>query len=270
MPGPEDDARARKALLAAAWDEAARGYERYFVPRFSPWIDDAISALASRASALPEGLVLVPCCGPGHELPLVASALSGRDVAGVDLSRGMVEVARARAAGLANVRVEQGDACALEGAFAGNAAALLSCFGLQQIPGPAEALASWARCLRPGGLLSVVFWPPEREDAPFETLRALVAARVPPPDSSWGKALVPSLERAGATLLEDRRIAHVMQHESAREFFLALSRWGPLRSLALSKGEAFMEELGSAFVREMPAGPLEHSPVARLLVARRP
>ncbi len=268
--GSGDEAAARKALLAAAWDEAASGYDRYFSPRFAPWIEDALSEITSRAGELPRGPVLVPCCGPGRELELLAARLPGREILGSDLSRGMVELARARVASLPLVRVEQADASRLDERYGRENAALLSCFGLQQIPAAPHALESWGRSLARGGVLSVVFWPPDRRDeGPFGVLQTLVAARVPAPDASWEKDLVAALERAGVSVLRDSRVRHGMQHESADAFFVSCANGGPLHSLALSKGEAFMAELRAAFVAAMPAGRIEHEPEARSIVGRK-
>src|SRR5581483_4431811 len=101
----QDPAAARKELLARAWDDAAAGYERYFVPRFSPWTEEAVRALTKRARKLPLGSVLVPCCGPGQELLPLALAFPDREVLGIDLSPGMVALARARIGGATGVWV---------------------------------------------------------------------------------------------------------------------------------------------------------------------
>jgi SAM-dependent methyltransferase len=84
------------ARLARGWDEAADGYERYHVPRFAPWVAAAVRSVA--APDLPDGPVLVPCCGTFPELDELVAQLPERDVTGVDLSAGMVARARERAA----------------------------------------------------------------------------------------------------------------------------------------------------------------------------
>jgi hypothetical protein len=42
-----------------------------------------------------------------------------------------------------------------------------------------------------------------------------------------------------------------------------------MRALALSRGQAFIDALAPEFVADLPAGPLEHTPEARLLVIAR-
>ena len=80
------------SILAESWSIAAEGYDEIFVPRFKPWTDNALALLGSTEFKLPAGDVLVPTCGPGHELPLVAELLKNRNVRGTDLAPGMIEV----------------------------------------------------------------------------------------------------------------------------------------------------------------------------------
>lgn len=155
--------------------------------RFTPWAADAQARLLS-AGPLPAGDILVPCCGPGHELLMLArdqrfvapsgssDAGSGaahpakrRHIIGIDLSEGMCSLANAAVAeaglgGVAEARV--GDASDLSAVPPGRlTAAILSVFGLQQMPAPAEVLAAWWRQLAPGGVAAVCYWPGKVEDA---------------------------------------------------------------------------------------------------------
>lgn len=55
----------RFARVARGWDEAAEGYDAYFVPRFAPWVEAAVEAVTT--SEPPEGPVLVRLSSPsGH------------------------------------------------------------------------------------------------------------------------------------------------------------------------------------------------------------
>jgi SAM-dependent methyltransferase len=261
----------RRRLLRTAWDQAAPGYERYFLERFAPWLKDALTALLAQASGLPSGPVLVPCCGPGQELLWLADALPGRRIWGIDLSAGMVERARQRTSQSSDVHVEQGDAASLSARFPGSAAAVFSSFGLQQLPDPRSALEDWGRCLAAGGALSVVFWPPSaKEEGPAALLDQLIAARLgqtaAPP---WELLLPQALAVAGAALVEDRVLTHTIHHESPERFFDELVSSGSLRAMLLRRGEAFMAELRQAFLSACPRGLIEHRPQARLLVAKR-
>ncbi|MFI0420705.1 class I SAM-dependent methyltransferase [Spongiactinospora sp. 9N601] len=124
----------RAALPAGSWDEAAEGYERYFVPRFAPWGATAVSAL--RGASLPPGPILVPCCGTFPELPVLAADHPGREIVGIDLSAEMAGRAR---------RGQATDAPDLTARRPGAAAAVVSVFGLQRLPDPVAALAGYCR-----------------------------------------------------------------------------------------------------------------------------
>lgn len=58
-------------------------------------MQSGLQSLLRHAADMPvSGPVLVPCCGPGHELPALACVLGpGYEVIGVDLSQGMVKLA---------------------------------------------------------------------------------------------------------------------------------------------------------------------------------
>ncbi|MEJ3656563.1 hypothetical protein WEH80_26700 [Actinomycetes bacterium KLBMP 9759] len=72
------------ARVAHGWDEAAAGYETFFVPRFAPRVAAAVRAIT--AEVLPDGPVLVPCCGTFPELGLLVEHCPGRAMVGIDLS----------------------------------------------------------------------------------------------------------------------------------------------------------------------------------------
>jgi SAM-dependent methyltransferase len=256
----------RLARLARGWDEAADGYEAYYVPRFAPWVATAVDALAGRA--LPDGPVLVPCCGTFPELDALAARLPGRAVAGIDLSAGMVRLATRRADRYPGSTVEHGDASTLHGRWTGRCAAVVSVFGLQQLPDPGAAIGSWAAALRPGGVLSVLFWPRDTEDdGPFARIGAVVGDHVPAGDDTWQDRLVPALVAAGTVVERDEPVSHPMAHPDAAAFFDAHTRAGPMRPLVTARGEAFAGRLRAEFLRRSPAGEWHHRPSARHLVA---
>jgi SAM-dependent methyltransferase len=251
--------------LARGWDDAAEGYEAYFVPRFVPWVDDAVRAIV--AGPIPAGPILVPCCGPFPELDVLLEHFPDREIVGIDLSAGMVARARARAAGRARVVV--GDAATLDPQWSGKCAAVLSVFGLQQLPEPDRAIASWAAALRPGGWLSVVFWPDVTErEGPFARIGAVVDPHVPPGDASWERRLASALSSAGAAVERDESVCHPITHPSAAAYFEAFTVSGPGRTLANARGAAFVDQLREEFVRGGPTGEWTHRPCARMIIAR--
>ncbi|MGW9210364.1 class I SAM-dependent methyltransferase [Embleya sp. NPDC055664] len=261
-----EDRAERLARVARGWDEAAEGYESYFVPRFAPWVRAAVTAVGS----LPDGPILVPCCGTFPELELLTEDFDAREIVGIDLSPGMVRLARERVAGRPGVTVVEGDASTLDARWSGRCAAIVSVFGLQQLPEPDHALASWVGALRPGGRLAVVFWPDGIEETgPFALLGEVIRARMPASDRSWEGRLLAAITGRGATIERDVDLVYPMSHPDAAAFFDAFTRSGPLRALTLARGEAFMAELREEFLRRAVAGEWHHEPRARMLVARR-
>ena len=261
-PGPDG-----REHLIHAWDEAADGYRSYFEPRFRPWIEDAVAALQH---ASPDtGTLVAPGCGAGLELCLLAAALPGHAIRGLDPAAGMCRNAASRTRDLPQVTVccEDGTRTA---AWPQPCTGVLSCFALQLLPDPEQALGAWIQALAPGGFLSVVFWPGDPEpDGPFATVRRVLEARLPPRDRSWEGAVQDALRRAGGHVLRDETRVHAMRHESAEAFWEAMTLSGPLRPLVLSRGARFVEDVRRAFLRASPSGELVHEPRARLVLARR-
>ncbi len=247
--------------IARGWDAAAEGYDAYYVPRFAPWVADAVRVVTG--SVLPDGPVLVPCCGTFPELPALVEHLPGREIAGIDLSEGMVRIARTAAAPYPRVTVLQGDAATLDDRWTGACAAVVSVFGLQQLPDPAQALRSWTAALRPGGRLSVVFWPGQAErDGPFALMSEILGRT---PDRTWEDGLTD-----GLPVERDEEVPHPITHPDAATCFDAHIRSGPLRPLAEEKGPELVERLRAEFLRRAPDGEWTHHPVARHVVVRVP
>jgi SAM-dependent methyltransferase len=121
----------------------------------------ASPALRSEAS-LGRLLELVPAgagerwleaaCGPG----LIARALAPRvgEVVGVDVTPAMVELARAEAAGIANVSFAAGDVTRLDLPDASFDGAVTR-FSLHHVPRPGRVVDELARVVRPGGAVVV-------------------------------------------------------------------------------------------------------------------
>lgn len=258
------------ALLARRWDEVASRYEEYFVPRFRPWAEAAVEALAG--TALPGGPILVPCCGTFPELPLLAGRFSGREIVGIDISPGMISRAEERAVSWPAARAIVQDAALLDPGWSAACAAVVSVFGLQQLPAPQEAIAAWAHALAPGGRLAVVFWTAEAEaTGPWGLVNLLLAEQAPVAGRSWDKSLAAAVIAAGATVHRDELVAFEMEHGDAAEAWEAMTgaAVGPLRTAALRHGPEFMERLRQEFLRQAPTGKWRHRRPARLIVADR-
>jgi trans-aconitate methyltransferase len=265
MNDPEPD----PSPIEVAWDEAARGYDAYFSPRFAPYLATALGTLIGRASDLPNpGSIVVPCTGPGRELGALSRAFPQRRILASDWSGEMVKLARENNARSANVSVERDDATRLRTPEL-PVAALYSAFGLQLLPKPAATLQSWLELLAPRGLAVVVFWPRDTDHGgPFDVMHRLLAESFPI-DRAWQGELESSARAASARFREDVRVAFEMRHDDARGVWQALTRLGPLRALAQARGQALVDQLGSRFEAEFPPGPVVHTPEARLLLIER-
>lgn len=261
------DDQKRRDLLARAWDEAAEEYEQYFVPRFAPWVAAAVATVAG--VNMHSGPILVPCCGTFPELPELVAAHPEREIVGIDLSAGMVRMARERAGRWPHVRVIEGDAATLERRWSNTCAGVVSAFGLQQLPDPDVALANWVAALRPGGCLSVVFWPRKvEEEGPFAMLDRVLVDHRPADKTPWESRLAEAVVNAGGTVERDEYLSFPMSHPDAETFWEAFTNGGPLRALAIARGETVMHGLRKEFLRLAPAGEWRHLPRARLIVAR--
>ena len=261
------------SILAESWSIAAEGYDEIFVPRFKPWTDNALALLGSTEFKLPAGDVLVPTCGPGHELPLVAELLKNRNVRGTDLAPGMIDVAQKRCEG--NYRLS----CAVEDAMApsGEYAALFSVFGLQQLPDHAQAIQAWTRCLKIGGVGVVIFWPMGtgvEKRGPWahwgRLLKAALGDGARRGVQGWEDALPAAIESAGGEVLFAHPLKYRISWPNASEMFDAMTECGPWHALRLKKGDDFVDGLRDDFLAPYAVdAPLVHDPTARVLVFRR-
>jgi SAM-dependent methyltransferase len=136
----------------ASFDAVAADYAATFADELSGKpLDRAL--LGAFAELVPDGPVADVGCGPGYVTAHLASL--GLDAFGIDLSPGMVEVARRTYPGL---RFDIGSMLGL-GLADGSVAGLVSYYSIVNLPRselPA-VFAEFARVLAPGGVLLMVF-----------------------------------------------------------------------------------------------------------------
>ncbi len=130
-------------------------------------------------------------CGDGTTA--IPEAELGADVLGVDIATNLVAAgnARARAAGLANVRFEEGDACDLVGLPDAGFDLVVSVFGAMFAPRPFDVAKSMVRVTRPGGRIVMGNWIPNDPTLVAQILRISSAYTPPPPEGfvspmTWG------------------------------------------------------------------------------------
>ena len=214
-------------LLESAWSAVAAGYEAYWIPRFRPFIDDALA----RFRPGPEGVIAVPGCGPGEEVFRIADRYPDRSVLATDLSRRMIARvwARLREQPRPLVLATVGPADDLS-SFVRGAAGVFSSFTLQLLPDPLAALADWRVAVRDVGTITALFWPaPDLADAfgRFRTILARRSGEASRPD--WTAVVREKLPEIGLELVEETALEHEIVHDSPGELARGIVESGPLQ-----------------------------------------
>jgi ubiquinone/menaquinone biosynthesis C-methylase UbiE len=130
-------------------------------------------------------------CGDGTTA--VPAARLGADVLGVDIARNLVEagVRRAKEAGLANLRFQEGDACDLVDLGDHAFDLVVSIFGAMFAPRPFDVAKEMVRVTRPGGRIVMGNWIPGDPTLVAQILKISSAYSRTPPEGfvspmTWG------------------------------------------------------------------------------------
>ncbi len=167
------DARLQLRVQRYGWDRAASSYEMAWKQALAP----ATTAVLDAAKLRPGERVLDVACGSGllTRAAWHAVAAEGGEVVGTDISELMLAEATARSP---DCRFVRADAQNLdESVPVGHFDAVLCGLGLMYMPDPEAALATMARCLRPGGRMAVSVWG-ERRSCGWAEIFPIVDSRV--------------------------------------------------------------------------------------------
>jgi len=130
-------------------------------------------------------------CGDGTTA--VPAARRGANVLGVDIASNLVAAgnARAQAAGLDNLRFEQGDASNLAGIAQSSFDLVLTMFGAMFAPRPFDVAKEIVRVTRPGGRIVMGNWISGDPTLVAQILKISAAYTPPPPEGfvspmAWG------------------------------------------------------------------------------------
>lgn len=130
-------------------------------------------------------------CGDGTTA--LPAAQRGANVVGVDIAENLVAAgnARAAAAGLSNLRFEEGDASDLRGLGDESFDLVISIFGAMFAPRPFEVAREMVRVTRRGGRIMMGNWIPGDPTLIAQVLKTSAAYTPPPPEGfispvTWG------------------------------------------------------------------------------------
>lgn len=145
------------------------------------------TAALQAAAAQPGERAIDIGCGCGDtSIALAQQVGAGGAVLGVDVSRPMLDVARARGAAAQLAQLSFAEADASEANLPAGCDLLFSRFGVMFFSRPGPALAHLRGALRPGGRLAFVCWRAPRDNpwamAPLAAARAALDITQPPAD----------------------------------------------------------------------------------------
>ena len=131
-------------------------------------------------------------CGDGTTA--IPAARLGADILGVDIASNLVAAGneRAQAAGLANLRFEEGDACDLANIASDSFDLVVSIFGAMFAPRPFDVAREMVRVTAPGGRIVMGNWIPGDPTLVAQILKISAAYTPPPPPGfispvMWGE-----------------------------------------------------------------------------------
>src|SRR5436189_3954519 len=141
--------------------------------------------IAESLGITPQMKVLDLGCGDGTTA--VPSARLGAEVIGIDIARNLVEAGnkRAAAAGLRNLKFQEGDASNLQGVADHSFDLTLSVFGAMFAPKPFDVAKEMVRVTKPGGRIVMGNWIPNDPTSFVSQLLKISASFMPPPPEGF-------------------------------------------------------------------------------------
>lgn len=166
-------------------------WEKGDFTRIAATMRESGEELVASLGISPGLLMLDLGCGDGTTA--LPAARSGAEVLGVDIASNLVAAGRARAAaaGLANLRFEEGDASDLTGLADHRFDLVLSMFGAMFAPRPLDVAREMVRVTKPGGRIVMGNWIPGDPTLVAQILKISAAYTPPPPEGfvspvAWG------------------------------------------------------------------------------------
>src|SRR5215467_1091666 len=168
-------------------------WEKGDFTQIAAFMRESGEVVAESLAITPQMKVLDLGCGDGTTaLPL---ARLGAEVIGIDIARNLVDAGnkRAAAAGLRNLKFQEGDACNLEGVADHSFDLTLSVFGAMFAPKPFDVAKEMVRVTKSGGRIVMGNWIPNDPTFVSQLLKISSAFTPPPPEGfispmTWGVA----------------------------------------------------------------------------------
>ncbi len=180
-------------------------WEKGDFTRIAASMRESGEALVAKLDVKPGMKVLDLGCGDGTTA--LPAAQKGADVLGVDIASNLVAAGnrRAKAAGLSNLRFEEGDASNLSGIADDSFDLVVSIFGAMFAPKPYDVAKEMVRVTKPGGRIVMGNWIPNDPTLVAQILKISSAYSPPPPEGFvspmlWGveDEVTARFEAAGA------------------------------------------------------------------------
>ncbi|WP_310497938.1 methyltransferase domain-containing protein [Sandarakinorhabdus sp.] len=210
-------------------------------------------------------------CGDGTTA--IPAAALGANVLGVDIASNLVAAgnARAAAAGMANLRFQEGDASGLADIADDSFDLVLSVFGAMFAPRPMDVAREMVRVTRPGGRIVMGNWIPGDPTLVAQILKISAAYTPPPPEGfispvTWGIEGNVHERFGGAGIAPDRISCtpetYVFRHAGPPSELLDRFRmfYGPTMNAfaaaqANGREEELQAELAALFAAQNQGGP---------------
>jgi ubiquinone/menaquinone biosynthesis C-methylase UbiE len=125
--------------------------------------------------------------GSGDGTTAVPLARLGADVTGIDIARNLVEAGnkRAAAAGLRNLKFQEGDAIDLQGIADRTFDLTISIFGAMFAPKPFDVAKELVRVTKPGGRIVMGNWIPNDPTSFVSQVLKISSSFMPPPPEGF-------------------------------------------------------------------------------------
>lgn len=257
-------------------------WEKGDFTRIAASMRDSGEELVESLGIAPGMQVLDLGCGDGTTA--LPAAQLGADVLGVDIAANLVAAGneRAKAAGLANLRFQEGDASDLSEIADGSFDLVVSIFGAMFAPRPFDVAREMVRVARPGGRIVMGNWIPGDPTLVAQILKICSAYTPPPPEGfvspmTWGdeELVRERFEAAGVPSgrIECEPATYVFRHAGPPAELLATFRqyYGPtMNAFAAAendgRAEQLQQELAALFETQNRGGDRTEIPATFLKV----